>query len=71
MPRYDFKSNKFLKYSGLAVQIFATLAIAAWFGKWLDRKLEMDKPIFTAVTSIVMLVLLMIWINYDIKKQDE
>jgi membrane protein DedA with SNARE-associated domain len=67
----DFKNNKFLKYSGLVVQIFVSIAIAAYFGKWLDRKFEMSKPIFTALCSITMLIMLMVWLNYDLKKQDE
>lgn len=71
MPRYDFQNNKYLKYSGLAVQIFVSLAIAAYFGKWLDSKFEMSKPIFTALCSITMLILLLVWLNYDLKKQEE
>ncbi len=67
----DFKNNKFLKYSGLVVQIFVSIAIAAYFGKWLDAKFEMSKPIFTALCSITMLIMLMFWLNYDLKKQDE
>jgi membrane protein DedA with SNARE-associated domain len=71
MPRYDFQNNKYLKYSGLAIQIFVSIAAAAYFGKWLDRKFEMSKPILTALCSIIMLVLMLVWLNYDLKKQEE
>lgn len=71
MPLDDFKNNKFLKYSGLAIQIFVSIAIAAYFGKWLDHKLEMSKPIFTALCGIGMLILLFVWLNYDLKNQEK
>jgi membrane-bound metal-dependent hydrolase YbcI (DUF457 family) len=71
MPRNNSKSNNFLKYSGLATQIFISIAVAAYFGKWLDRKFEMTKPIFTASCSILMLVLLLVWLNYDLKRKDQ
>ena len=71
MPRYDLKDNRYLKYSGLVTQIFVSLAIAAWFGKWLDRKFELDKPLFTALCSILMLILNFVWLNYDLKNQDK
>ncbi len=70
MPRYDLKNNKFLKYSGLATQMFISLAIAAYFGKYLDRKFEMTKPILTALSSMLMLLMNFIWLYYDLKKQD-
>ena len=71
MPRNDFKNNNFLKYSGLVAQIFISLAIAAYFGKWLDHKLAMSKPILTALCSIIMLFMILVWLNYDLKKQEE
>lgn len=71
MPRNDFKSNKILKYSGLAIQIFVSIAVAAYFGKWLDRKFEMNKPILTGLCSIAMLILVLIWLNYDLKRKEE
>ena len=71
MPRNDLKNNNFLKYSGLVTEIFTCLAVAAYFGRLLDRKFEMSKPILTASCPIIVLILLMIWLNYDLKKQEE
>jgi membrane protein DedA with SNARE-associated domain len=70
MPRYDLKNNRYLKYSGLALQIFVSIAVAAYFGKWLDRKFDLEKPIMTALCSILMLIMMLIWINYDLKRKD-
>ncbi len=70
MPRYDLKNNKYLKYTGLATQIFISLAIAAYFGKFLDQKLDLSKPVFVAISPMIMLILNFIWIYYDLKRQD-
>lgn len=71
MPITDFKNNRYLKYTGLVMQIFISLAIAAYIGKWLDHKFGMTKPILTAICSIAMLVMLLFWLNYDLKKQEQ
>jgi membrane protein DedA with SNARE-associated domain len=70
MPRYDLKNNKYIKYTGLATQLFVSLAIAAYFGKYLDRKLDLTKPLFTAIIPMILLILNFIWIYYDLKRQD-
>ncbi|MBK6545295.1 MAG: AtpZ/AtpI family protein [Saprospiraceae bacterium] len=71
MAKFDLKSNKILKYSGLATQIFVSLGLAAFFGRWLDQKFELTKPLLTAILPILMLVLLMFWLNYDLKKLEK
>ena len=68
MSRFDLKGNKVLRYSGLATQFFISLAIAAYAGRWLDRKLEFEKPLMTALLTILMLFMLLVWLNYDLKR---
>ncbi len=38
--------NSFLKYSGLGLQMLATLGIGAWLGVKLDEYLELKFPVF-------------------------
>lgn len=71
MTKFDLKNNKILKYSGLATQIFVSLGLAAFLGRWLDQKFELTKPVLTAILPIIMLVLFMIWLNFDLKKFDK
>lgn len=71
MSRYDLKSNKVLRYSGLATQIFISIGLAAWLGKWIDQKMELSKPFWTAGLSMLMLLLQLVWLNYDLKKFDK
>ena len=46
-------SAKYLKYTGLAFQLFFTLAIFVWLGQYLDKKLELSNPWFTIVLILV------------------
>lgn len=39
-------SNSYLKYSGLAIQLLATIFIAGWLGFQLDQKLKSEQPWF-------------------------
>ncbi len=71
MSRFDFKSNKVLRYSGLATQIFISLGLAAWLGKWLDQKMELTKPLWTAGLSLLMLFMNLVWLYYDLKNLDK
>jgi len=41
------QSNQYLKYSGMALQLFALLAIAAWLGQKLDKWIHTPQPYFT------------------------
>jgi F0F1-type ATP synthase assembly protein I len=42
-------SEGFLKYSTLAIQLLATLAVFGWFGYKLDGLLNMKYPVFLIV----------------------
>jgi len=39
-------ANSFLKYSGLGIQMLASIGIAAWLGLKLDQYLELTFPVF-------------------------
>jgi len=39
-------NNKFLKYSGLGIQLLVTIGLAAFLGWKLDRYLELKFPVF-------------------------
>lgn len=41
------KLNAYLKYSGMAIQFFAVIAIGAWIGQKLDAYLQTNKPWMT------------------------
>lgn len=71
MSRFDLKGNKALRYSGLATQIFISIALAAWAGKWLDRKMALEKPLWTAGLSMLMLFMQLVWLYYDLKKLEK
>ncbi|MBS1556384.1 MAG: AtpZ/AtpI family protein [Bacteroidota bacterium] len=39
-------NNKFLKYSGLGIQLLVTIGLAAFLGLKLDQYLELKFPVF-------------------------
>lgn len=45
--------NQFLKFSAMGMQMAAVIALFTWFGTILDKKYEMDKPLFTASLSLL------------------
>ena len=45
--------SDYTKYSGLAFQMGAIIAVAAWGGVKLDEKAETNKPIFTVILSLL------------------
>ena len=40
-------TNKYLKYSGMAFQLLVLMLTAAYLGKWIDQKLNLENPWFT------------------------
>ena len=39
-------ANSFLKYSGLGLQMLATIGVGAWLGQKLDQYLGLKFPVF-------------------------
>ncbi len=52
-PDQPRKTNQYLKYSGMALQLFVLLAIAAWLGQKIDEKLASSKPYFTIILILL------------------
>ncbi|WP_313383661.1 AtpZ/AtpI family protein [Chishuiella sp.] len=45
--------NQYLKFSAMGTQMAITIALFAWFGNYLDKKLETSKPLWTAGLSLL------------------
>ena len=45
-PPKPSQYNSYLKYTGLAIQILASIAIFGWIGYKLDQWLELRYPVF-------------------------
>ena len=56
--------NSYVKYSGIAFQMIAIILIGVFGGMKLDKWLETDKPVFTALLSVFAVILS---IYYSIK----
>ena len=48
--------NKYVRFTGIAFQLGATIYLAAYIGKWLDTKFLMEKKIFTLVLILIGLI---------------
>lgn len=45
--------NSYLKYSGLAIQLMATLFVCGWLGHKIDNWLSLKYPVFMIVLGLV------------------
>ena len=45
--------NNYLRYSGLAFQLVATIGVAGWIGHLLDNFLELKYPVFILILTIL------------------
>ncbi len=43
------KRNDLLKYMGMATQLFVLLFCMMWLGKWIDKYLQLEKPVFMLI----------------------
>ena len=51
--RNSKSSNQYLKYSGMAVQLFVLIGVGAWLGQIIDRKLSTPEPYFTIILILL------------------
>ena len=49
--------NSYVKYSGIAFQMIAIILIGVFGGMKLDKWLKTDKPVFTAILSVMAVIL--------------
>ena len=47
------KPNQLLKFSGMAVQMGATIGLGAWGGSYLDAKYQTEKPLWTVSLALL------------------
>lgn len=52
-PAKSTKVKNYARYSGMAVQLGVTIAIGAFIGRKLDTWLAFDKPLMTALFSLL------------------
>jgi F0F1-type ATP synthase assembly protein I len=52
-PRRPSQYNSYLKYSGLAIQLLASIAICGWIGHKLDQWLNFKYPIFMLILGFL------------------
>ncbi len=46
-------AHSYMKYTGMAFQMGATIAVGVLLGKFLDRYFETDRPYFSMLCSVV------------------
>ena len=49
--------RKYAIFSGMAFQMVATILIGVYLGKWLDKKYPNDDDIFTAIFSLLFVLI--------------
>jgi ATP synthase protein I len=56
VPKPKKGSDSFSKYSGMAFQLFAVIALSMWAGFTLDKYLMLKIPIFTVLFSLLAVI---------------
>lgn len=65
------QSNQYLKYSGMAIQLFVLLGLAAWIGQTLDAKLKTADPYFTIFFILLFSAVFFYKLVKDLGRRDE
>ena len=63
--------NQYLKYSGMAIQFFVLVAVGAWLGQLLDKKLSTKQPYFTILLILLFTAGFFYKLVKDLSRQDE
>jgi F0F1-type ATP synthase assembly protein I len=58
-------STTLLRFTDMAFRMGVTIALGTWFGKWLDGKMSMAKPIFLPVFALLSVVIAMYMVIRD------
>ncbi|WP_157630063.1 AtpZ/AtpI family protein [Thermonema rossianum] len=48
--------HDYMRYSGLGIQMLATIGIFLWIGMQIDRKLSWEFPVFTIIFVLIGIV---------------
>ena len=70
MPDKKPRGSDYLKYSGLAFQMFFTLLIGWFIGSKIDDWLELQKPIFALILLMLFLAGFFFKLVKDLSEQD-
>ncbi|NOT38424.1 MAG: AtpZ/AtpI family protein [Saprospiraceae bacterium] len=71
MVKKSGEVNAYLKYAGLAFQIFGILAVGAFLGQWIDEKLNFSQPWMTILLIVFLFagIIYKIFLETSIKKK--
>ncbi|MDZ7877707.1 MAG: AtpZ/AtpI family protein [Saprospiraceae bacterium] len=61
-------TRSLLRYTDIAFRMGATIAFGTWFGKWLDEKMGMSKPLYLPIFAILAVGLAMYLVIKDANK---
>jgi F0F1-type ATP synthase assembly protein I len=65
----EHKSTKqWLKYSGLAIQMIATILVFVWIGNYLDGHMNNKYPLFTLGLGVAAIILVLYKLIIDMSK---
>jgi len=64
-------SNSFLKYSGLAIQMFVLVAVGAWLGQRVDKWLHTSQPWFTILFILLFMGAFFYRLVIELNRKDE
>jgi F0F1-type ATP synthase assembly protein I len=57
-----------LRYTDIVFRMAATIGLGTWLGKWLDGKMQMEKPIFLPVFALVAVAAALYFVIQDANK---
>lgn len=57
------------RYSGLAFQLLAACLIGVFIGRWLDARLELERPLFAVFLTILFMVASLISVFRSLMKE--
>jgi len=65
------QSNQYLKYGGMAIQLFVLLGVAAWLGQKLDAWLHTPDPYFTILLILLFTAAFFYKLVKELNQKDE
>lgn len=63
--------NDYLKYAGMGVQMLVIIAVFTWAGSRLDQRAAIEKPIYTAVLSLLGVIIAIYTVLKDFIHKDD
>lgn len=63
--------NKYLKYTGLAFQMGATIGVLTYLGVYLDQRYAMPQPWFTIALALLAIIGSTVKLIIDLNKNED